>query len=163
MGVCHPVLQILFLFQTKKCNFPQPFSHQTSKIHTCFQTSGLQAEIMWLSLLRLERKQNSSSNPFRIRIFLFLSYSLEMETINFSYIPIVPDSRPKWAQCIPVFRPKRCKNLTQRCGSYLYSLFKGAPPPPPVYVNKRGYRFGMKEVKFFCQHFVYKFIIQSLS
>ena len=24
--VCHPVLQILTLFQTKKCHFPQPFS-----------------------------------------------------------------------------------------------------------------------------------------
>ena len=35
-----------------------------------------------LSLLRLERKQNNSSNPFRIRIFLFLSYSFGIETIN---------------------------------------------------------------------------------
>ena len=26
------------LFQTKKCNFPHPFSDQTSKIHTRFQT-----------------------------------------------------------------------------------------------------------------------------
>ena len=34
-----------------------------------------------LSLLRLERKQNSL-NPFRIRIFLFLSYSFGIETIN---------------------------------------------------------------------------------
>ena len=32
------------------------------------------------SLLRLERKQNNSSNPFRICIFLFLSF--ETETIN---------------------------------------------------------------------------------
>ena len=26
------------LFQTKKCHFPHPFSDQTSKIHTCFQS-----------------------------------------------------------------------------------------------------------------------------
>ena len=38
VGVCRPVLQILTLFQTKKCNFPHPFSDQTSKIHTHFQT-----------------------------------------------------------------------------------------------------------------------------
>ena len=38
VGVCRPVLQILTRFQTKKCNFPHPFSDQTSKIHTCFQT-----------------------------------------------------------------------------------------------------------------------------
>ena len=35
-----------------------------------------------ISLLRLERKQKNSSNPFRIRIFLFLSYSFGIETIN---------------------------------------------------------------------------------
>ena len=35
-----------------------------------------------LSLLRLERKQKNSSNPFRIGIFLFLSYSFGIETIN---------------------------------------------------------------------------------
>ena len=36
--VCHPVLQILTLFQTKKCYFSHPFTDQTSKIHTRFQT-----------------------------------------------------------------------------------------------------------------------------
>ena len=34
------------------------------------------------SLLTLERKQKKSSNPFRIRIFLFLSYSFGIKTIN---------------------------------------------------------------------------------
>ena len=34
------------------------------------------------SLLRLECKQRNSSKPFPIRIFLFLSYSFEIETIN---------------------------------------------------------------------------------
>ena len=37
-GVLLTILQILTLFQTKKCNFPHPFSDQTSKIHTRFQT-----------------------------------------------------------------------------------------------------------------------------
>ena len=36
-----------------------------------------------LSLLRLERKKKkNSSNPLRIRMFLFLSYSFGIETIN---------------------------------------------------------------------------------
>ena len=43
--------------------------------------SGLQAWIM-SSLLRLECKQNNSSNPFLIRIFLFLSFSFAIETRN---------------------------------------------------------------------------------
>ena len=33
-----PVLQILTRFQTKKCNFPYPFSDQSSKLHTRFHT-----------------------------------------------------------------------------------------------------------------------------
>ena len=80
VGVCRPVFQILTLFPTKKCYFPHPSSDQTSKIHTVFR-SGLQPEIM-SSSLRLECKQNNSSSPFRISIFLFLSYAFGNETIN---------------------------------------------------------------------------------
>ena len=39
-----------------------------------------------------------------------------------------PHSRPKWAKCIPVVRPKRRKNPTRWSGTYLYSLYKGVPP-----------------------------------
>ena len=77
VGVCRPVHKIQTIFQTKKCNFPHPFSDQTSKIHSRFQTW---PEIM-LSLLT-ECKQNNSSNPFRIRIPFFLSYSFGIETIK---------------------------------------------------------------------------------
>ena len=71
-----------------------------------------------LPLLRLERKQKNYSNPFRIRIFLFLSYSFGTETINtfiHSVVPAktIPNSRPKWV------------------GTYLYGLYKGVPPPDP--------------------------------
>ena len=75
-----PVLQILSQFQTKNVIF-----------HTRFQTRPLTsipvlrphlwAEIM-LSLLRLEREQKHYSNPFRIGIFFFLSYSFGIEAIN---------------------------------------------------------------------------------
>ena len=86
-----------------------------------------------LSLLRLERKSKNSWNPFRIRIFLFLSYSFGIETINtfiHSVVPskTIPDSRPKWAKCVPVFRPKRRKNPTRWGGTYLYSLYRGVSP-----------------------------------
>ena len=36
--VCRPVLQIVTLFQIKKCNLPPLFSDQASRNHTCFQT-----------------------------------------------------------------------------------------------------------------------------
>ena len=38
LGVCRSVLQILTLFQTKKCHFSHPFSDLASKIHIRFQT-----------------------------------------------------------------------------------------------------------------------------
>ena len=106
------VLRILSQFQTKNVIF-----------HTRFQTRPLKsipvlrpdlwAEIMF-SLLRLERKQKHYSNPFRIRIFFFLSYSFGIEAINRFRHSVVPsttisDSRPKWAKSMSVFRPKRRK------------------------------------------------------
>ena len=50
-----------------------------------------------------------------------------------SYTPVVPsktipDSRPKWAKCIPVIRPKRCKNPTRWGSTYLYGFYKVVPP-----------------------------------
>ena len=36
--VCHPVLQIMTLFQTTKLSFPHQYSDLASKIHTHFQT-----------------------------------------------------------------------------------------------------------------------------
>ena len=99
-----------------------------------------------LSLLRLERKQKSSSNAFRIRIFLFLSYSFGIETINTFILSrtvpskTMPNSRQKWVKCIPVFRPKRRKNPTRWGGTCLYSLYKGIPPPPPG-DNKDSFRW----------------------
>ena len=85
-----------------------------------------------LSLLRLERKQKIIQ--FQIRIFLFLSYSFGIETINtfiHSLVPskTIPDSRPKWAKCIPVSRPKQRKNPTRWGDTYLYGLYKGVLPP----------------------------------
>ena len=58
------------------------------------------------TLLRLERKQKNSSNPFRIRIFLFLSFSIGVKRIRL-YTPVVrsktvPDSRPKWVKSVSV-------------------------------------------------------------
>ena len=87
-----------------------------------------------LSLLRLDRKKKkNSSNPFRIRIFLFLSYSFGFETINLFIHSLSPSKtitefRPKWAKCIPVFRPKLRKNPARWNNTYLYRLYKGVPP-----------------------------------
>ena len=78
--MCRPVLQILTLFQTKKCHFPHPFSDQTSKIHTRFQTWPLGRNYVIITKIIAQTK--NSSNPLRIRIFLFVSYAFGIETIN---------------------------------------------------------------------------------
>ena len=90
-----------------------------------------------LLLLRLERKQKILQLHFEFAYFsFFLSYSFGIETINTfihfrSSLENHTDSRPKWANCIPVFRPKRGKNPARWVGTYLYSLYKGVPPSPP--------------------------------
>ena len=43
---------------------------------------------------------------------------------------MIRDSRPKWARCIPVFRPKRPTTHTPWGGTYLYGLYKGVHPLP---------------------------------
>ena len=80
VGVFRPVPQTQTLFQTKKCHFTNPFSYQTSKIHSRFQIWPL--GMNYVIIIRLECKQNNSSNPFLSRIFLFLSFSFAIETRN---------------------------------------------------------------------------------
>ena len=124
VGVCRPVPQILQTqFPTKKCNFPHPFSDLAFGQKLCYH------------MVAVREQTENYSNAFQIHIFLFFSYSFGIETINtfiHSVVPskTIPNSRPKWAKCVPIFRPKRHKNPTQWGGTYLYSLYKGVPPSP---------------------------------
>ena len=77
------LLQILTKFskfRQKNAIFRTSFQTRPLNPYLLFRP-GLKAEIM-LSLLRLERKQKNSSSLFQIRIFLLLSYSFGIETIN---------------------------------------------------------------------------------
>ena len=77
-------------------------------------------------ITKLERKQKNSPNAFRIRTFLFRSYSFGTETINTS-IHVCSRSSLEKLYPIPdqngqsVFRPKRPKTRT-------LPLYKGVPP-----------------------------------
>ena len=80
LGCVARFLQILTLFQNKKYNFPHPFSDQTSKIHTRFQTWRLGRNYVIITWIRA---RNLKLFKFiSVRIFLFLSYSYRIETIN---------------------------------------------------------------------------------
>ena len=86
-----------------------------------------------LSLLRLERKQNNSSNSFLISIFFFLSYSFGIQTIKTfvhsrSSLKNHTRFQTKMGKVYTCFQTKRRKNPTL-CGcTYLYNLYKGIPP-----------------------------------
>ena len=108
--------------------------------HTRFQTWPLRNYVI-ITYIRKATK-TISKNPFRIFMFLFLSYSFGIETIN-TFVPAtavplktIPGSRPKWAKSIPAFRPKRRKtpgkNPTRWGGTYLYGLYREVPPLPPA-------------------------------
>ena len=57
VGVCCPLLQILTLLQTKKCHFPNPFSNQTSKIHTCTQSWPSGRNYVIITLIECKQKK----------------------------------------------------------------------------------------------------------
>ena len=93
------VLQILTLFQTKICNFSHLFLDMASK-KLCYHY--LDSNIFY----------------FKFEYFSFFFTHLEMKRQMRSPNCVVPsktkpDSRPKRAKSLPVFRPKRDKNPTQ--------------------------------------------------
>ena len=72
-----------------RCSKSWPYFRSKNVIcHPCFQTRPLETipvfrpgRYVIITLIRAQNKKNSSS-PFRIRMFLFLSYSFGIETIN---------------------------------------------------------------------------------
>ena len=120
---CHPVFQILILFQTKKCHFSQPFSDLALRTYDI------------ITYIRMPTK-GLLQNQVRFAFYCFFLIQMELKRQLHSYPPIatldtINYSRPKWAKSPPLFRPKWCKNHTLWDGTYLYGLYKGVPPPPP--------------------------------
>ena len=68
---------------------------------------------------------------FEFVYFSFFAFGIDMiNTFTHFVVPskTIPDSRSKWAKCIPVFRPARRKNDTRWGGKYPYRLCKGVFP-----------------------------------
>ena len=100
-----------------------------------------------LSLLRLDCKQKNPSSPFRISIFLFLSYSFGIKVINTFIYSRSSLKNPtlfqtKMSKVFCILRPRHCKNPTWWGSTYLYSLCKGVPPPPGREGGGRSCRVG---------------------
>ena len=87
----------------QKCHFLDPFSDLASKKlchHYLDQNSNKKRFLNMLLTIHFKFAY------FSFFLSFFLSFSFR------SYTPVVPsktipDSRPKWAKCIPVFEPKR--------------------------------------------------------
>ena len=117
-GVCNPVLQILTLFRTKKCIFSYPSSDLASEIHTRFQTWRLRNYFI-ITLIRTRPKKISHSHR-SLSFYLIWNWNDEYVHILLRGPPrTIPDSIPKRAKFIPVFRPKRRKNPTLWGGTYI--------------------------------------------
>ena len=131
VGVCRPVLQILTRFQTKKCNFPDPFSDHTSKIQTRFQTWPLGGNYVIITQIRGQTNIVIKS----ISKFLSPSYSFGIETIDTSiHSRSSPENHTRFqtevGKVYTCFETKTAQNPNPM-GRHLYSLYKGVPPPPP--------------------------------
>ena len=69
--------------------------------------------------------------------FFLVLTSLELKRQIRSYTPIaplkaIPDSRPKWAKSIPVFRPKRPKTLSLGAAHTYMAYIREYSPSPDV-------------------------------
>ena len=93
-----------------------------------------------LASLRLEHKQNKSSNLFRTCIFLFLSYSFGIETINTfihscSSLENHTRFKTKIGEVYTPFQTKTAQNPTQwgngAAHTYIAYIRESPPPPPP--------------------------------
>ena len=90
------------------------------------------------SLHSIGRKHKNYSNPFRIRLFLFLSYLFGIETIKMFILSRIFFENPtrfqtKMGKVYTRFQTKTTQNPTRWGGTYPYGVYKGVPPllPPP--------------------------------
>ena len=130
MGLYRRVLQILTLFQTKKCDFPLHFSDLGSKIHARFQTWSLRNRV-FITQIRTRAKRFLNIH-FEFAYYSFFLIHLELKRQRLPPVACsksIPYSRPKWAKCIPVFRRKWRRNPTRWVGTYIYGSYEGVPPP----------------------------------
>ena len=84
-------------------------------------------------------KHKNYSNPFRICIFLFLSYSVGIETIEMfqhsrSSLENPTRFQTKMDKVYTRFQTKTAQKPYPMGGTYLYGLYKGVPTPPGLKV-----------------------------
>ena len=115
-------------------NYYQISDQKKSFFRARFQTWPLGRNYVIITQIRAQTKK-ISSNAFRIRLFLFLSNSFGLGTIN-TFIrsrsslkshPILDQN----GQSVYTFSDqKRPQKPTLKSGTYLYGLNKGVPPGP---------------------------------
>ena len=100
-------------------------------------------------MTKIRAQTKNFSNPFRIRIFLFLSYSFGIETINtVIHSGSSLENHTRLQTKNGHFRPKRRKNPTRWGGTYLYGLYKGVTYPPPLRHFRTVGQTGEKNLRF---------------
>ena len=127
VGMCRPVLQILTSSDPKKCNFPHPFSDLAFRQNLCYHY--------------LDQSANKKIfKPFRIRIFLFLSYSFGIEAINTSirYRSSLEHHTRYQTKMGKVYTRFQTKTAQKPCpkGQHKY---KGVPPGGPPFSSNAKY------------------------
>ena len=105
VGVCCLVLQTLFLFQTKKCKLPHPFS-DLEVVTKHYSHVHKDKSCHFLPRLACQQKDFLKIHfKFAYYSFSFIHFGVHSYT---TVVPLktLPDSTPKWTKSIHVFRPK---------------------------------------------------------
>ena len=138
--MCNPVLQILTLFQTKKCNFLHPSSDLASKIHTRFQTWRLRNYFI-ITLIRTRTEKISRSH---ISLSFYLRGIETMNTFMHSYkFPREPYPIPDPSgQSLYPFSDQNGVRTLPLGAAHTYMAYIGEYPPPP-----RDFHSSLKKIK----------------
>ena len=135
-GVCSTLPETLTLFQTKICDFPCPISDLIKNLIPYFTPEALEPGA-WP-----ERMTSCYGTYTVVGVNIKWEMALspnDEEVANSS--KNIPNSRlegtkhtlfqTKLAEIDTLFQTKTAKKKTFSHGTYLYSLYKGLPPPPP--------------------------------
>ena len=144
VGVCCRVLQILPRIQTKNYNYPHPFSDQTSKIHTRFQTWPLGRNYFIITQIRAQTQKLFKPiwNSHISLSFLLIWNCNDKNVHTLPQFPRKPNPIPDQnGQSVCRFQTKTAQKPYPMGRTYPYGLYKGVPPPPGEKRNLQSQQF----------------------
>ena len=135
VGVCHPVLQTLTLFQTRQFHFSHPFFRPDLLNPSSFSDQKINIMSRLLRIIMEMRAQ--TKNFFKCTEFSYFQFFLSHLKLKGSICPyalVVPsktilDSRPKWVESLYPFSDQKGPKTISFEAAHTYTAYIRECPP----------------------------------